>query len=660
MNNDESRPLLIKVNPSWNRRSTFKPTSSSSVDDSTRQSLQRATSDDVVRITSVLNGDTENAWKVKLSLATILISVVLERMVYYGLVGNLVMFLNLEPFSWRIYHAVLVTFFFFGISYIMSLFGGWISDSLLGRFKTILVSYGIYLCGYILLPFIAVNTDTLNADLPPICNRPTNETSPSSMFGEPCSGLILIILILVAIASGMLKANICPFASDQLIRANQQTQLSFFNWFYWCINIGSFLGLGVIAYVEQLVQFLYGFIICCVCVSISAIIFLAGNPVYLRRPPDGSVLTNIFRIIREAFRNKREYLRLQQSFKATNSSSYTDDDEAHLQERKIKFLDYAKRRYGGMFHNSLVDDVRKLGMILAMFAVMMPYWLVYFQMQTTFLFQGLNMRLFFGGSPVNETADNGTVNVNHPQIAVAWFSLCDAVFVIILLPLFDRIIYPRMARAGYHFTFAKRMVLGMLFAAAAMVAAGIVEKFRWRALNPDHNETCYHTYIRQQIGNTTYNASDMSVLWQIPQYALIGFSEVFASVACLQFAVMVAPKSMKAAVTGLYYFFCGIGSFLGFALIAILSKLSLWFPSKKYHNINCWEPCNQHFSLTNTNVPLQECHFDYYFFLLAGCEGLGLVLFFIVTRIYNLNIDELTFHARLENERKIQVDSNRR
>ena len=32
-------------------------------------------------------------------------------------------------------------------------------------------------------------------------------------------------------------------------------------------------------------------------------------------------------------------------------------------------------------------------------------------------------------------------------------------------------------------------------------------------------------------GGSVFQAADMSILWQIPQYALIGLSEVFTSVA---------------------------------------------------------------------------------------------------------------------------------
>lgn len=44
-----------------------------------------------------------------------------------------------------------------------------------------------------------------------------------------------------------------------------------------------------------------------------------------------------------------------------------------------RFLDRAKIRYGGSFHESAVDDVRALGKLLSVFTALIPYWLVYFQ-----------------------------------------------------------------------------------------------------------------------------------------------------------------------------------------------------------------------------------------------------------------------------------------
>ena len=94
---------------------------------------------------------------------------------------------------------------------------------------------------------------------------------------------------------------------------------------------------------------------------------------------------------------------------------------------------------------------------------------------------------------------------------------------ILLLPFLDRIIYPWLDRHGVNFTLLRRMTLGMLFSVLAMITAGVLEHVRLE-YDPSHQ-------INQTIGNTTYPGADIWVFWQIPQYTLIGISEVLASVA---------------------------------------------------------------------------------------------------------------------------------
>ncbi|KAK7474443.1 hypothetical protein BaRGS_00034326 [Batillaria attramentaria] len=576
----------------------------------------------------------------------ILLCLVFERIAFYGLAGNLVLFLNKDPFKWDSYYAVTASLFFFGVCFVTSLVGGWLADSIFGRFKAILFSFVIYISGYILMPFLSTKSgmihgskpETRNVSLPSVCkwvrshddNGTDNDTDP---FDEPCAWLIYIVLTIIAIGTGFVKASIAPFGSDQVAREGQQVTLSFFNWFYWSVNIGALIGLGVITYVQQQHNFFFGYLTAAICLGVALVLFVLGRFFYTVRSPDGSVLTNIFRIIREAWRRKRQR---RYAIRATGGTS-DRVDEAEPAEAQISFLDYAKHRHGGVFHDALVNDVKELKKIICVFAVLIPYWVVYFQMQTTFLLQGLHMRLMYthkSGSVHNLSAilQNATSTTDHPKIVAAWFSIFDVMVLIILLPLFDRIVYPRLERRGYPVSISHRILTGMVFAMLAMVIAGVVEYKRLEAFWPSHDQPCLNHSINQSIGGSVFYAADMSVLWQIPQYVLIGISEVFTSVAGLQFAVSVAPASMKGIIMGLFYLFSGIGSFLGTAIITILTVTNTWFHSLDYGNINC-RGCNG----TDDKHPSYFCHLDYYFYLLAGIELFGALMFMLVARKFQLD-----------------------
>ncbi|GFR76966.1 solute carrier family 15 member 4 [Elysia marginata] len=621
-------------------------------------------------------------WQTRLALLAILLAVTLERICFYALTGNLVLFLNKKPFLWESYHAMNALFLFYGVTYLMSIMGGWVADSFLGRFRTQVVCYLIYLSGYIVMPFLAEDSDidtsavsfnkSTPLKMPSICGRDARyqkDSGGNNPFADPCAWLVYTSLVIIAMGSGALRANMCPFGSDQLPRASQNIQLSFFNWYYWCINIGSFVGLGLLSYVEQQFSFRLAFMASASMLFASGLVFCMGRVFYTSRAPDGSILSNVFKILREAFKRWRQRRQIRQS--AMPPPVITTEDSASTStllpssptspykpvHQSIHFLDYAKHQHGGVFHSSLVDDVKKLGMIITVFAVLIPYWIVYFQMQTTFFFQGLHMRLDFYGRLSKESVPwsnmssstphwkydfKNTTTADKPQVVAAWFSLFDAVFVIILLPLFDRVIYPRLNRAGCPFTFTKRILLGMVFAMAAMVVAGVVEHYRLKSFWPFPDLPCTNASIPQYIAGTKYDAADMSVFWQIPQYALIGMSEVFTSVACLQFAVSVSPRSMKGLITGIFYCFCGIGSFLGTSILASLAATKTWIYSHNYGNINCRLPCHQ----VKPAVWRHSCHLDYYFFSLACLAALAIILFLIVAQCYGLGSDRLVINVQ--------------
>ncbi|OWF48094.1 solute carrier family 15 member 4-like [Mizuhopecten yessoensis] len=607
-------------------------------------------------------------WKSKLGKGTILLTVVFERLVFYSLTGNMVLYFNLGPYNWTAYNALLASYFFTGISFLTSFAGGFLGDTVLGRYKTLMLSFFVYCVGYIFLPVLSYNDykhtqeNTTNSrhdkteSLSPVCwpllqhngNAPSKDSMPGP-FKEPCSLTAYLVLFVIAVGTGIFRANMPPFGGDQA-QTRGDGHTTFFNWYYWSVNIGSLFALSVITWVQQRHSFFLGYLTAAVCLGVAFLLFLTGSCSYINRPRARTVLQNVCSVVKEAI-HRRRHRNPESSLRAhsdstieSSMSEQTDSIEINPSNTPECCLDYAKFQYGGSFNNSQVEDVKKLGKIICVFLTLVPYWMVYFQMQTTFLLQGLHMKLSLNSATnCNKSICHSNVTlheaVGQPHehstpIVAAWFSLFDVVFVILLIPLVDRVLYPYLARRGRPITMVTRISIGMVFACLAVLLAGVVENQRLKHIylcDHDGQQFCTNFTIQQKIGNENFDAANMTVFWQIPQYALIGVSEVFTCVAGIDFAYQMAPRSMKGIIMGIFHLFTGIGSFLGIGVM--YSFQDVWFYGNDYGNINC-RSCD-----ATTGHVTAQCHLDYYYFFLCGIQLLGLLIFICVAKKLQLMTD---------------------
>ena len=115
----------------------------------------------------------------------------------------------------------------------------------------------------------------------------------------------------------------------------------------------------------------------------------------------------------------------------------------------------------------------------------------------------------------------------------------------------------------------------------------------------------YETYVTGQ--------RNLNVYTQDVVYSIFVFSLHFSG---LEFAYSQAPRSMQGLIMGLFYMSSGLGSFLSSGVLAILSLRSV-----------------QGFTPTDSGN-INYGHFDYVFFIFAGIQVVGLVIFVLCVYHY--------------------------
>nr|XP_033775365.1 solute carrier family 15 member 3 [Geotrypetes seraphini] len=524
----------------------------------------------------------------------ILLVEILERIAFFGIVSNLVLYLNSKTFNWGGPQASQASLLFLGASYLLSPVGGWLADAYLGRYWTILVSFLLYMTASSILP--ATASDELR---PLLCGKVQqfnllgNSCRSADICEEPalyCAPAMYSGLIILALGISSVRANVTSFGADQVTDCGREATRQFFNWFYWSINIGGIISLLVVAFIQQNVDFLIGYAIPSICVVLALFVFLLATPSFIIKPAHGSQISTMI---------KTSFQTCCQTRRSTSNQDRTETILPHMQSSTKRSLADQKE---------VVCNIQVLKKILPVMVTLIPYWMVYFQMQSTYYLQGLHLHIpdIFRSTPSNHSSSSSSSSsgiASGYTFPDAWLLMANVIVLLVLVPLKDRVIDPFLLQRKLLPSALKRMALGMVFGFTSVITAGILEKER--LIYVHNNQT-----VMQVIGTDQYTAADLPIWWQIPQYLLIGISEVFASISGLEFAYSEAPRTMQSVIMGLFFFISGVGSLLGSGLLSLLSAPE-----------NGWMHCPEDYGNIN------NCHMDRYFFLLGGIQAAALLLF---------------------------------
>lgn len=217
----------------------------------TSRQSSRQTSNQEQRLTepAILIGNTRPEWKTKLSFCLVLLTETLERTAFYGILCNMVLFLNANPMFWASYNAVNSIFVLNGISYVFAIFGGWLADACLGKFRSIVLFFVIYIVGFSFWPFFYPypSRDTSKHSVPEWCTIERNDSArylagmlgvsrtvndwavrdvylgvpatdvpPVPWWRESCVWAVYLSIAVIAIGYGSVRANIIPFGAHQV------------------------------------------------------------------------------------------------------------------------------------------------------------------------------------------------------------------------------------------------------------------------------------------------------------------------------------------------------------------------------------------------------------------------------------------------------------
>lgn len=197
-------------------------------------------------------------------------------------------------------------------------------------------------------------------------------------------------------------------------------------------------------------------------------------------------------------------------------------------------------------------------------------------------------------------------------VPAASLSSFDTISIIVLIPLYDKVLVPLLGKLNIRITVLQRIGIGLVLASLAMVCAGLVERERLKLAGQGKFVAERDNSFSRIDGPP---AVDMSVFWQTLQYAMVGASEVFASIGQLELFYDQAPDSMRSCCSALALLSAALGGYVAAGLIPLANLIT------KRTKGGEWIPSD-----------LNGGHLDYFFYSIAVLNAINFVYFLLEAR----------------------------
>ncbi|XP_068647572.1 protein NRT1/ PTR FAMILY 4.6-like [Aristolochia californica] len=490
---------------------------------------------------------------------------------------------------------------FYGTTCAFALVGGFLSDSYINRFKTILIFSPLQFLAYGLLA-IGAHFGSLH---PRECD--VERANCEAVHGLK-SVLLYATLYIMALGEGGLRANIASFGGDQFDDddpAEMRQKSSFFNWYTFSLSMGTFAGLILVVWAEDNKGWVFGFILSASLTLVGVLVIVSGFPFYRIQRPSGSPLTRILQVFLVAFRKRK--LTLPENEAELHREQLKEDKvggEVLPHTKGFKFLDKAAMYDGNAGNWSLctVTQVEETKIVFRLAPIFISAVLTYISIPllVTFTIQQ--------GATMNKKL--GTI-----RISPAVLFTIPVMLQMIILPAYDRLFVPFARRlTGYKngITPLQRVGVGFIANSLATLVAGLIERKR-KSIAEEHGLMDARTGL------------PMSMFWLGAQFFFLAIVDATAFTGLLEFFNTEVSRGMKSLGTAIFWCIQGLGSFLGTTLVNIVNDTTSHGNGKKIG----WLGGNN----------LNRNHLDRFYWLLSV---LGLVsflnyLFWARRYVYRIN-----------------------